>query len=192
MLASMREFVVAANLTDGQHSAEARRNWCVVSPASELHKHPVWKSVPQPRLILTSPPYAGIHVLYHRWQIEGRRETSAPFWITDSLDGHYASYYTFGDRKNEPEYFANAHAAFAGLAKVAGPDTIMVQLVGFSQPRHQLPAYLKVLEAAGFTEVDLGLSDRLWRQVPNRKWHADRKGKTAGSQEVVLVHKLRL
>src|SRR5262249_52982637 len=28
-----------------------------------------------PRLVLTSPPYVGVHVLYHRWQVQGRRES---------------------------------------------------------------------------------------------------------------------
>ena len=29
-------------------------------------------------LVVTSPPYPGVHVLYHRWQVDGRRETAAP------------------------------------------------------------------------------------------------------------------
>ena len=176
MLASMAEFVNAAQQAERHHRAPGRRSWCLVVPATELDRHPIWKRVPQPRLILTSPPYAGIHVVYDRWQIAGRTETS---------------YYTFGDRRNEPKYFAHARAAFAGLAQVAGPDTIIVQLVGFSQPQRQLPEYLNLLEEAGFREVDLGQTDRIWRQVPNRKWHADQKGETASSKEVVLVHKPR-
>ena len=51
------------------------------------------------KLILTSPPYPGLHVLYHRWQVKGRRETPAPFWIAGTLDGDGASFYTFGDRR---------------------------------------------------------------------------------------------
>src|SRR5262249_9675855 len=27
-----------------------------------------------PRLVVTSPPYPGVHVLYHRWQVDGRKE----------------------------------------------------------------------------------------------------------------------
>ena len=49
-----------------------------------------------PKLILTSPPYPGVHVLYHRWQIHGRRETPAPYWIADLRDGHGEAYYTMG------------------------------------------------------------------------------------------------
>jgi hypothetical protein len=32
-------------------------------------------------LVVTSPPYPGLHILYHRWQVNGRRETPAPYWI---------------------------------------------------------------------------------------------------------------
>jgi hypothetical protein len=35
----------------------------------------------RPRLVFTSPPYPGVHVLYHRWQCFGRKETPAPYWI---------------------------------------------------------------------------------------------------------------
>jgi hypothetical protein len=37
-------------------------------------------------LVVTSPPYPGIHVLYHRWQVDGRRETPAPYWIAACND----------------------------------------------------------------------------------------------------------
>jgi hypothetical protein len=37
-----------------------------------------WKP---PSLVLTSPPYPGVHVLYHRWQVDGRKETPLPFMI---------------------------------------------------------------------------------------------------------------
>ncbi len=30
----------------------------------------------KPHLVFTSPPYPSVHVLYHRWQVAGRRETS--------------------------------------------------------------------------------------------------------------------
>ena len=51
-----------------------------------------------PKLILTSPPYPGVHVLYHRWQVKGRKDTSAPFWIANIEDGQGETYYTFGYR----------------------------------------------------------------------------------------------
>ena len=49
--------------------------------SSELHNNDVVAREGSPKLIITSPPYPGVHVLYHRWQVNGRRETPAPYWI---------------------------------------------------------------------------------------------------------------
>src|ERR1017187_5019099 len=51
------------------------------------------------KLILTSPPYPGVHVVYHRWQINGRKETPAPFWLANQQDGAGDSFYMLGSRK---------------------------------------------------------------------------------------------
>ena len=64
--------------------------------------------------VVTSPPYPGVHVLYHRWQVLGRRETAAPYWITESNDGQGASFYTFCDRRrqdHDEKYFAGCWSA---------------------------------------------------------------------------------
>jgi hypothetical protein len=45
-----------------------------------------------PKLVLTSPPYPGVHVLYHRWQVDGRKEAPLPFMIANKLDGAGSSY----------------------------------------------------------------------------------------------------
>jgi hypothetical protein len=149
------------------------------------------------RLILTSPPYPGVHVLYHRWQVQGRKETPAPFWIADSLDGSGASFYTFGDRNaaSQDEYYRRALDAFRSIAKIATRKTIVVQMIAFSRPIVQLPRYLEVMQEAGFTEIKIpaiaNRSDgRIWRSVPNRKWYASQRGLIPSSNEVVLLHKL--
>jgi hypothetical protein len=190
MLAGME--ALSAQITRGVTTDKARAPWtrCLVAPAADLYRHPIWREAPTPRLILTSPPYAGVHVLYGRWQVLGRRETTAPFWIANSADGHGPSHYTFGHRQNECGYFVKLQAAFRGLARIAGPETKIIQLVGFARPERQLRTYLRTLSECGFEEVSLGLSQRLWRQVPNRRWHADQLGATASSREVVLVHRL--
>lgn len=161
-----------------------------------IHDDDQITSYPKPRLILTSPPYPGVHVLYHRWQVNGRRETPAPYWIANELDGSGASYYTFGDRKNADlsSYYSNSLDAFSSLAKICNRNTITVQMVAFSDRSWQLPLYLEMMEQAGFAEQkvrDLGTSrdGRLWRVVPNRKWYADYKGRTSSSKEVVLFFK---
>lgn len=150
-----------------------------------------------PRLVVTSPPYPGVHVLYHRWQVDGRKETAAPFWIANKLDGAGLSYYTMGDRKN-PElrtYFENLRAATASIVRLCDAGTTIVQMVAFSDPTWQLPRYLEVMEEAGLEEAFLpalaGDRDgRLWRSVPNRRWYAYQRGETPGSQEVVLIHRI--
>ena len=151
-----------------------------------------------PRLILTSPPYPGVHVLYHRWQVDGRKEAPLPFIIANKLDGAGSSYYTMGDRKF-PElktYFANLRATMSSVAALADTSTIIVQMVAFADPTWQLTRYLETMEEAGLSELFLpalqGTGDgRLWRSVPNRRWYSDQRGDTPGSAEVVLIHRKR-
>lgn len=155
----------------------------------------VFQGHPAPKLIVTSPPYPGIHVLYHRWQVDGRREAPAPFWIAGKLDGAGSSYYTMGDRKSRTSeaYFAKLATAFSSISAIAGPETTIVQMVAFSEAEWQLPRYLQVMEDCGLSEEKpWRIEDedgRLWRQVPNRKWHAHQKARSPGAREVVLVHR---
>ena len=156
------------------------------------------RSVGAPKLILTSPPYPGLHVLYHRWQVRGRRETAAPFWIAGTLDGDGASFYTFGDRKQAglEKYFENVRLAFKSIYTLADKSTTVVQMVAFSEPDWQLPRYLEAMSEAGFREEKMSISSsdsegRVWRSVPGRKWYASQMGATGGSREVVLFHKKR-
>ncbi len=150
-----------------------------------------------PKLILTSPPYPGVHILYHRWQLKGRKETSAPYWIADLQDGHGESYYTFGNRTQREltDYYVTQQRAFHSLVKIMGKETVIVQLIAFPSPDWQLPKYLRILKEVGLKEVDIMNTDsvdfnRIWRDVPHRKWYAQKNGNTGSSREVVLVHKL--
>ena len=151
----------------------------------------------KPRLIVTSPPYPGVHVLYHRWQVDGRKETPAPFWIANRLDGDGAAYYTMGARTKElNSYFANLKQSLQSVAALCDDDTTIVQVVAFAQPEWQLPRYLSVADDVGLDECFLPSGThtpdgRLWRTVPNRRWYADQRGTTNGSQEVVLFHRRR-
>lgn len=149
-----------------------------------------------PRLILTSPPYPGVHVVYHRWQVLGRRETPAPYWIANSLDGSGLSYYTFGHRKNPglKTYFEKARSTFRSLAQLADEETLFVQMLAFSDPSWQLSEYLVAMNDAGLVEVPMpqlanAADGRLWRTVPNRKWYADMRGDSGAGSEVVLFHR---
>lgn len=149
-----------------------------------------------PRLVLTSPPYPGVHVLYHRWQVDGRKEAPLPFMIANKLDGAGSSYYTMGDR-NYPElktYFDSIRASMASVAALADQDTTIVQMVAFSDVSWQLKRYLETMEEAGLSEVFLPILEgerdgRIWRSVPGRRWYSDQRGETPGSEEVVLIHR---
>jgi adenine-specific DNA methylase len=156
------------------------------------------RSVPRswmlPKLILTSPPYFGLHVLYHRWQVHGRRETPAPFWIAASLDGKGSSFYTFGDRQRRSmdTYIERLRDCFKSVARLMDKKSTLVQLVAFSNPDVQLTPYLEAMESAGLSERILAAQQtRFWRTVPNRKWYAKYRSEGPGSKELLLVHKLK-
>jgi hypothetical protein len=164
--------------------------------AAGLEDDPALAGLRAPRLVVTSPPYPGVHVLYHRWQVDGRKETAAPFMIANRLDGAGSSYYTMGDRKYPQlkTYFDNIRSTMASVAALADARTVVVQMVAFSEPKWQLPRYLDTMEDAGLTECFLpalkGQHDgRLWRSVPGRRWYSDQRGETPGSNEVVLLHR---
>jgi hypothetical protein len=159
-------------------------------PAAGLENDERLQAWRAPRLVLTSPPYPGVHVLYHRWQVDGRKEAPLPFMIANKLDGAGSSYYTMGDRKY-PElatYFSNIKATMSSVAALADRHTVIMQMVAFSDPSWQLERYLQTMEEAGLQEIFLPMlrgerDGRLWRSVPNRR------GETPGSQEVVLIHR---
>ncbi|MCP6727638.1 MAG: site-specific DNA-methyltransferase [Patescibacteria group bacterium] len=149
-----------------------------------------------PKLIVTSPPYPNVHVLYHRWQVQGRKETPAPYWIANLEDGNGSSFYTFGPRyqKGLKTYFEMVTKAFLSISKLVDDKTILIQMISFPEPSWQLSKYLDVMEETGFQEIFLpgvkNSSDgRLWRQVPNRRWYANKQEGLLTSSEVVLCHK---
>jgi len=149
------------------------------------------------KLVLTSPPYPGVHVLYHRWQILGRRETSAAFWIANQNDGAGESYYTFGSRQQPGlrTYFRNLRETFSSIRVLVDHASTVVQLVGFSAPDWQLPAYLATMKATGFEEVlpecerTALFRRRVWRNIPSRRWYACIEPEITSSREVLLFHR---
>ncbi len=148
-------------------------------------------------LVVTSPPYPGIHMLYHRWQVDGRKETPAPYWIAGCLDGQGTSYYNFADRhvRFEDNYYEASLKTLKAIRSVMTDGAVMVQMIAFSQPQRQLSRYLENMREAGFGEIRDSFSDagtkrfrRIWRDVPSRAWHASQHGTTHSSREVVLLH----
>jgi DNA modification methylase len=140
--------------------------------------------------VITSPPYPGVHILYHRWQVDGRKETPAPYWIANCLDGQGGAYYNFGGRKqvSQDNYFDASLKTLCGIRQVMRQGALFVQMIAFSNPRNQLPRYLATMKCAGFREIRKESGRRIWRQVPSRSWHAELQGKTNSAREVVLIH----
>jgi DNA modification methylase len=150
------------------------------------------------KLVLTSPPYPGVHVVYHRWQILGRKETPAPFWLANQRDGAGESHYLLGPRDEDElvTYYARLKSVFSSVRMLLDENSIVVQLVAFSDPVWQLKTYLETMKKAGFVEMKADcitsakVRGRIWREVPGRKWYANKRGEIPASKEVVLLHKL--
>ncbi len=148
----------------------------------------------EPKLVLTSPPYPGVHVLYHRWQVHGRRETGAPYWLANLQDGHGPSYYTLGGRSQRglEYYFTKITEIFSALHLFIAPNSVVVQMLAFGDPDTQLPAFLAAMNSAGykeFTPLANSGETRPYRQVPNRKWYTYGQNTRNASYEMVLFHR---
>lgn len=190
-VAAAQEFRERVLTTDLQRND--RRAHCLHGPATNLPAAWLKANLDTPRLVVTSPPYPGVHVLYHRWQVDGRKETPAPFWITGQLDGAGITYYAMGDRKQPrlDSYYDNLRQSFSAIAEVCDQSTIFVQLIAFSDPSWQLPRYLETMNECGLEELELSTgAERIWRDVPNRKWYTDYREQNTAGRELLLLHRL--
>lgn len=162
---------------------------------------PVLARHPHPKLVLTSPPYPGVYVNYHRWKLRGRLETPLPYFIAGQSDGHGLAHYTMAARSDRTQrtYFERLSTAFGDIAKMCGPDSVIFQVVGFNDVEAQLPCYLSVMERVGLSEVKFASLEtkndgRLWRDIPGRRWWARAGGRAEVVQhtarEVLLFHRL--
>src|SRR5207245_935395 len=169
------------------------RTLCVLTSAIGSERKEQVRRFGRASLVITSPPYPGIHVLYHRWQVNGRRETAAPYWIANLKDGHFASYYTFADRNrsNIAKYLETAGQAFSSVRQLVASGTPLVQMVAFADPDAQVAPYLRMLSAAVWCETAARRADgRVWRSVPGRKWYTSIV-KSRANRELVLFHVAR-
>ncbi len=142
------------------------------------------------RLVLTSPPYPGVHVLYHRWQIASRTETTAPYWIAGKSDGMALSYYTMGGRHTRglERYFERLEDAFRTIRPLLDRNALVVQVVAFNRSNEQLPRYLAAMKRAGYESTGSKRRATLVREVPNRRWYARGRDFDAG-REYLLMHR---
>ncbi len=162
----------------------------VLGPAQTVMDQATGTTGGRVALVLTSPPYPGVHVLYHRWQVRGRRETGLPYWLSDTRDGAGPSFYMMGSRNTilgELNYFTTAATIWRGVRELLRPGGMVVQVIAFADADRQLPKYLDVMATAGFVRrADLEPSD--WRNVPNRRWYNRIKPDRATGRELLLVH----
>lgn len=202
MVAAAAQATASYRAADKSAEAGARRRSLVVRQGVPgLAGHEAISGYGTPSLVLTSPPYPGVYVNYHRWKLRGRLETPLPYFIAGQLDGHGLSHYTMAARSDRSlnTYFDRLESAFVDIAAMCARSTWVVQVVGFNDVDAQLPRYLRAMSHAGFAEVNFnelgnGADGRLWRDVPGRRWWA-RAGDRSDvaphtAREVVLVHRL--
>ena len=194
MIGGLFEFVSAAR-TEGvyKNKITSARKLMAFSADDPALAKTLQRNGIRPKLVLTSPPYPGVHVLYHRWQVLGRKETPAPYWIADIRDGHCESFYTMGGRSQLGlrNYFALLSHAFGNLRGALDPDATVIQLISFSDANVQLPLYLDAIITAGFEETNLrAIDSRQTRLVPNRRWYNQQRTSSAAGREVLLIHRL--
>lgn len=174
----------------------ARNRRLTASPAASLSLASFGLKRPSVSLALTSPPYLGVHVLYNRWQLQGRRELKVPYYITRCMDAGHASKYTIIPRaaKSAEPYFVAIEKSFKAVSHCLAANGFVVQLVSFADAAAHLPRYLDALERAGLELCESYLhavGDLSWRAVPGRRWYA-RVGAvedSSAAQEVLLVHR---
>ncbi len=194
MLTGVGEFVSSCQIQGLKKSKIRQSRLLLCRSAAGLETESRLNSLPKPTLVVTSPPYPAVHILYHRWQVQGRRETPAPYWLAALKDGHAASHYTFGSRSplGLDNYFRNVEECFRSVRQIVAYNALVVQLVAFSDTESQLPRYLAAMKLAGFAESNvMGPSedDRMWRSVPNRKWYCNLGTEQDSAREVVLFHR---
>jgi len=195
MIAGLDEFVRMAKWSGvPKNRVTSMRQLYLGSAAGSVVDKILSSTFPKPALVLTSPPYPQIHVLYNKWQILGRRETSAHYWFATLKDGHYPSFYTMGarSRKGQENYFETLFHAFSNLKKLVTPETVLVQLVAFPDEELVKSRYLLTLTQAGFEPIDIHASGKpstAARTVPNRKWYAYLHDRQFSSHEVLMIHR---
>lgn len=193
MRAGMKAYTSRLAASGSSKRTAIRSRQLLTLPAALLHK-----AIPPDRvsLVVTSPPYLGVHVLYHRWQLQGRRELRAPFFISGCPDLGGASKYTIIARAsaNKVKYFDEVTASFRAVKQTLQPNGYVIQLVSFSQAEKNLPEYLAAMELAGLQLCESYVhtaGELAWRAVPGRRWYARVRAvpNSSAAQEVLLVHR---
>jgi hypothetical protein len=186
------EFGQASRASGIRLSALPQRRILRSSPAADAARQRGLNSlVGRSKLVVTSPPYPGVHVLYHRWQVRGRSETPLAYWLADLQDGLGPKHYTMGGRTviGEASYFVQIQETWSAVRRLLRPDAVVIQLVAFARPQQQLPRYLAAMLAAGYEQAS-DLEPSGVRTVPNRRWYNRVEPERGWGREVLLAHRL--
>lgn len=195
MLEGLDEFVSAAQENGvAKNQITGKRQLYLGSFESIINNRMLGEMQSKVKLVLTSPPYPGVHVLYHRWQVNSRKETPAPFWFAGFQNGHGESHYTLGGRSQSgiKSYFIRLREIFESIHSFVHPDALLVQLVAFSNPEMQLPAFLESMRLAGYEELQpltMPGNQRPSRLVPNRRWYTNIENNRHAGNEILIFHR---
>lgn len=189
--AGLHDLATQASRYDVSPNQLVRRRIVRHGDAAEIARGRPWNRLTRRfKLVLTSPPYPAVHVLYHRWQVGGRSETAMPYWLSDLSDGVGEAYYTMGGRsaKGETVYFNTIRGTFSNIRRLLLPDARIVQLLSFSLVERQLPMYMNAMDEAGYEAVG---ADPTRREVPNRRWYYRVQPERGRTHEYLLIHRVR-
>jgi hypothetical protein len=168
------------------------RRLCVVQTDAEVVPRYLGSKLKSVSLVITSPPYPGIHVLYHRWQYRGRREVPLPYQILNLTDGSCEAQYTLGSRQEagNRRYFSRIRNIFSRLNQALRAGTYVVQVLSFSQPDWQCEQYLREMREAGLVQVTGHGFERgtVLRAIPNRRWYVRTDAQRFERWEHIFIH----
>ena len=159
---------------------------CLQQSVHDLKNTVEIKQYDAPALILTSPPYPGVHVLYNRWQIQGRKETPAPYWIIGSADSKSESY-------SLPKATWFRKILRKNYCQLLSPwlrfqaQTILVQMVAFSNPDWQMENIWHALMKPALKK-SFSIHGHLFPQPPLR--YSNRKCMRSSMLALVQIKKL--
>ncbi len=186
----MAELTEVARLNGVRPSDFSRRRVLRLGSAQSVAKsRPLNRIAGRVRLVVTSPPYPGVHVLYHRWQVGGRTETPMAYWLAGANDGLGPKHYTMGGRSSigEESYFRGIRETWSSVLRLLRDDALVLQLVAFTDAETQLPRYLETMRDAGYSHR-ADLEPDGWRDVPNRRWYYRVQPSRGNARERLLVH----
>lgn len=186
----MAELTEVARSNGVRPSDFSRRRVLRLGSAQSVAKsRPLNRIAGRVRLVVTSPPYPGVHVLYHRWQVGGRTETPMAYWLAGANDGLGPKHYTMGGRSSigEESYFRGIKETWSSVLRLLRDDALVLQLVAFTDAETQLPRYLDTMRDAGYSNRP-DLEPDGWRDVPNRRWYYRVEPARGNARERLLVH----